>query len=118
MLVAVAQIPSRSVYVGGNTTSATGLTVSLSKEAGGEVSIEAGALILADGGIVCIDEFDKMAKTNQDGKLYVCTLTVTMVSVLYNGFLNKHYFVYLFLTETRSTGRTFGSNGTTANFYS
>lgn len=50
MLLAATQISSRSVYVGGNTSSTTGLTVSLSKESGGEVSIEAGALVLADQG--------------------------------------------------------------------
>lgn len=50
MLLAASQISARSVYVGGNTSSTTGLTVSLSKEAGGEVGIEAGALVLADQG--------------------------------------------------------------------
>mmetsp|Transcript_21197 Transcript_21197/g.58947 ORF Transcript_21197/g.58947 Transcript_21197/m.58947 type:complete len:461 (-) Transcript_21197:980-2362(-) len=59
MLLAATQLASRSVYVGGNTASTTGLTVTLTKEEGGETGIEAGALVLADQGVACIDELDK-----------------------------------------------------------
>lgn len=69
MLLAINNIAARSVFVGGNTSSTTGLTVSLSKEAGGEYGIEAGALVLADQGICCLDEFDKMTNANHDGLL-------------------------------------------------
>jgi DNA helicase MCM8 len=70
LLLAATQLAARSVYVGGNTSSTTGLTVTLTKEPGtGETSIEAGALVLADQGICAIDEFDKMTKNHQDGLL-------------------------------------------------
>lgn len=59
MLNAATQLAARSVYVGGNTSSTTGLTVTLTKEEGGETGIEAGALVLADQGVACIDELDK-----------------------------------------------------------
>jgi DNA helicase MCM8 len=70
MLLAATQLAARSVYVGGNTSSTTGLTVSLTKEERGEAGIEAGALVLADQGICAIDEFDKMAKNHHDGMFF------------------------------------------------
>ena len=68
MLLAANKVAGRGVYVGGNTTSSRGLTVSLTKEPGGEMGIEAGALVLADRGVCCLDELDKMPKMHQDGK--------------------------------------------------
>eukprot|EP00986_Skeletonema_menzelii_P008273 scaffold3437_cov145-Skeletonema_menzelii.AAC.5 len=69
MLLSANQVAARSVYVGGNTASSRGLTVSLTKESGGDMGIEAGALVLADRGVCCLDELDKMPKTHQDGLL-------------------------------------------------
>ncbi|KAL7541492.1 hypothetical protein ACHAXR_011294 [Thalassiosira sp. AJA248-18] len=69
MLLSANQVAARSVYVGGNTASSTGLTVSLTKEPGGDMGIEAGALVLADRGVCCLDELDKMPKSHQDGLL-------------------------------------------------
>lgn len=62
MLSATVKIAPRGVYVCGNTTTTSGLTVTMSKDENGQTSLEAGALVLSDQGVCCIDEFDKMTE--------------------------------------------------------
>ena len=57
----VHQVAPISVYTSGKGSSAAGLTVAIIKDpTSRDFQLEGGAFILADGGVVCIDEFDKM----------------------------------------------------------
>ncbi|MGB9958986.1 MAG: minichromosome maintenance protein MCM [Candidatus Bathyarchaeales archaeon] len=60
LLQYVARIAPRGLYTSGRGTTAAGLTAAVIREKGGGMSLEAGALVLADKGIACIDEMDKM----------------------------------------------------------
>ncbi|QGA54455.1 AAA domain-containing protein [Sulfolobus sp. E5-1-F] len=61
MLQFISRVAPRAVYTTGKGSTAAGLTAAVVREKGtGEYYLEAGALVLADGGIAVIDEIDKM----------------------------------------------------------
>lgn len=62
----VHQVAPIGVYTSGKGSSAAGLTASVIRDStSGEFHLEGGALVLADGGLVCIDEFDKMREDDR-----------------------------------------------------
>jgi len=67
MLVYMSKLAPRSIYASGKASSAAGLTAAAVRDefADGHWTLEAGALVLADMGIACIDEIDKMEETDR-----------------------------------------------------
>jgi len=60
MLKFCARIAPRGLYTSGRGSTAAGLTAAVVRDTSGIFMLEAGAVVLGDQGLVCIDEFDKM----------------------------------------------------------
>jgi replicative DNA helicase Mcm len=66
LLKYVSRISPRGLYTTGKGSTAAGLTAAVVRDAStGGWTLEAGALVLADRGTACIDEFDKMSEEDR-----------------------------------------------------
>eukprot|EP00095_Tigriopus_kingsejongensis_P004487 maker-scaffold168_size293125-snap-gene-1.88 protein:Tk04487 transcript:maker-scaffold168_size293125-snap-gene-1.88-mRNA-1 annotation:"dna replication licensing factor mcm5" len=66
LLKFVERVSPIAVYTSGKGSSAAGLTASVMRDpTSRNFVVEGGAMVLADGGVVCIDEFDKMREDDR-----------------------------------------------------
>ena len=60
LLKYASKLAPRGLYASGKGSTAAGLTAAVIRERSGTMMLEAGTVVLADKGLACIDEFDKM----------------------------------------------------------
>ena len=86
LLRSVADLSPRGVMATGKSTSAAGLTATVVRDdfGDGRWTLEAGALVLASGGVACVDEIDKMDTDDRSAMheaLEQQTVTITKAGI-------------------------------------
>jgi len=87
LLESVARIAPKNVYVSGGGASGVGMTASAERNTEGEWLLKAGAMVLANGGMAIIDEFDKM--TDEDRGLMHEAMEQQFVSIAKAGMITQ-----------------------------
>ena len=87
LLESIARIAPKNVYVSGGGASGVGMTASAERNTEGEWILKAGAMVLANGGIAIIDEFDKM--TDEDRGLMHEAMEQQFVSIAKAGIVTQ-----------------------------